>query len=245
MIDFKIPQTRLAERGFACGAVDGIAGPKTYTALFAFAAGRQPDKAVLGAIGASAADHLPDFGIPASPERLAEFIAQTCNETGGYKLFEENLKYSVATIRRCWPNRFPTDASAAAFAWDPKDADREDMALAARTYGQRMGNLPANLDTDNEEDGWQYRGRGMLQLTGRANYTRFGKITGLPLVEHPELAADPSDSLVIACAFWSTGDVNAAIDRGDFTEARRITNGGRIGLEHVAELRNHILEVLK
>jgi putative chitinase len=242
MINWALAQTRLAAAGFACGVADGRAGPNTYAALFAFAAVR-PRDGVINAIGASAAKAFPVYGLDLSAPRLSEIVAQTCNETGGYRLFEENLKYSVKAIRACWPNRFPTDAAAAPFAWDPADADREDMALAARAYGQRMGNLPATLDTDDQEDGWQYRGRGMLQLTGRANYSLFGGLTGLPLIEHPELAADPADSLLIACAFWKRGNVNAAVDRGDFTEARRITNGGAIGLANVATIRNRILEI--
>jgi putative chitinase len=243
MIDWKVAQTRLAARGYAPGPADGKPGPRTFTALFAYVAGRQPDAAI-AAIGAAAPMVLAAHGLDASAPRLGEFIAQTCNETGGYRLFEENLKYGVKAIRSCWPSRFPTDAAAAPFAWNPADADREDMALAARAYGQRMGNLPPALDTDDEEDGWQYRGRGMLQLTGRANYAKYGKLTGLPLLDHPELAADPADSLPIAAHFWTEGKVNAPIDRGDFREARRITNGGAIGLNHVAELRRRALLVL-
>jgi len=243
MIDWTNVQRRLGDRGFVPGAIDGRPGPRTYTALFAFAANRQADP-VLAAIGASAAKHLPVYGIDRTPPRLGEFVAQTCNETGGYRLFEENLKYSAKAIRACWPARFPTEAAAAPYAWNPRDADREDMALAARTYGERMGNLPRALDDDDQEDGWQYRGRGMLQLTGRANYRAFGRLTGLPLEEHPELAADPADSLLIACAFWLKGKVNAAVDAGDFAKARKITNGGAIGLGHVAELRARILSIL-
>ncbi|WP_374648704.1 glycoside hydrolase family 19 protein [Rhizorhabdus sp.] len=243
MIDWTSAQRRLAERGYYALDIDGRPGRGTYAGVFGFAAGRKPDATLL-AIGAAATKVLPAHKIDATAERLGEFVAQTCNETGGFRVFEENLKYSVSAIRKAWPHRFPTDAAAQPFAWDPRDTDREDMALAARVYGQRMGNLPRHLDDDNEEDGWQFRGRGMLQLTGRANYAEFGRLAGLPLVQHPELAADPADSLKIAAIFWTRGKVNAAIDRGDFREARRITNGGAIGLEHVAELRSRILTIL-
>ncbi|MES2494653.1 MAG: hypothetical protein V4618_00935 [Pseudomonadota bacterium] len=243
MIDWDVAQQRLKARGYYTLPVDGRAGRGTYAGVFGFAAGRKPDD-VMFAIGAAAAKDLGPHGLDATPARLAEFVAQTCNETGGFRLFEENLKYSVAAIRKAWPGRFATDEAARTYAWDPRDADREDMALAAKVYGQRMGNLPAHLDDDQQGDGWQYRGRGMLQLTGRANYADYGELTGLPLVRHPELAADPADSLKIACAFWSRGRVNAAVDRGDFRLARRITNGGAIGLEHVAELRARILSIL-
>jgi putative chitinase len=84
-----------------------------------------------------------------------------------------------------------------------------------------------------------------LQLTGRAAYKRFGDLTGLPLEGNPSLAADPADSIVIALAFFKDRGVNAAIDRGDFREARRLTNGGSIGLENVAALRAKALEALK
>jgi putative chitinase len=113
------------------------------------------------------------------------------------------------------------------------------VEIASRAYGGRMGNAPYP-----SRDGYTYRGRGMLQLTGRGNYELFGKAVGLPLLTEPDLAADPADSLVIAREFWRRNNVNDAIDRGDFRRARIITNGGTIGIEAVAARRARLLKVL-
>lgn len=230
MIDWARVQSALDRAGHPCGAPDGAPGPLTFTALFAYAADRDED-AGLHTLGRAGAAWLPADPICVTPTRLAEFVAQCANETGGFRRFEENLRYSAAAMVQLWPRRF-TRAQALASVGKPKE-------IAARAYGGRMGNAPYPA-----LDGWTYRGRGMLQLTGKDNYALFGRLTGLPLLEQPDLAADPADSLVIAREFWRRGRVNDAIDRGDFTEARRITNGGSIGMDHVAALRRKLLEVL-
>lgn len=247
MIDWKTTQKRLTVRGYACGVADGIAGALTYTSVFAWAAGRQPDD-VIRAIGKAAAICVPTYAIDRTPPRLGEFVAQTCNETGGYTRFWENMRYSAARLMAIWPARFPTLASALPYAWDSKDGDAEDVALADLVYGARMGNQRNGTADD---DGWLRRGRGMLGLTGFDNDAHFGPLVGVDLVAHPELAADPAISLHIACEFWSEAGVNSWVDRGDFYAARGVTNGGQphpkappIGLQHVAELRARVLEVL-
>ncbi len=230
MIDWRHVQASLSGRGWNPGPIDGVAGSRSYAALFAFAATRPPD-AVLVAIGQAAARHLKAYGIDATPPRLAEFVAQTCNETGGYRRFVEDLDYSAPAICRTWPDRFPTLADAEGCAHAPE-------MLANRVYARpAMGNVAPG-------DGWRFRGRGMLQLTFRANYAEFQRLSGLPLVEQPDLAADPAASLLIACYFWRRGRVNDAVDADDFVRARRITNGGSIGLEAVARLRTRLRMLL-
>jgi putative chitinase len=248
MIDWKTAQTRLTERGYACGAIDGVPGALTYTSVFAWTAGRQPDDTIR-AIGKAAAVYLPAFGIERTSPRLGEFAAQTCNETGGYTRFWENMRYSAARLMVIWPKRFPTLASALHYAWDASDPDAEDKALADLVYGARMGN---QRNGTNDDDGWLRRGRGMLGLTGYDNDAHFGPLVGVDLIAHPELAADPEISLHIACEFWSEAGVNSWVDRGDFYAARGVTNGGAphpiappIGLQHVADLRARVLEVLQ
>ena len=153
MIDYRKAQVALAKAGFAPGPNDGVWGPSTCTALLAHQAQRQPD-ATLRALGRAAAVELPRYGITNSPARLAEWLAQTGNETGGYTRFEENLRYSARRLLEIWPSRFKTLAQALPYAWDPTDPDREDVALANLVYGARMGNQ-VNGTADN--DGWDYR----------------------------------------------------------------------------------------
>jgi len=223
VIDWKATQTRLGV------AADGIPGRGTYTALLRVI-GPDADAAVIKSLANACVAHLPAYGVDQSVTRLADFLAQTANETGGYRVFVENLNYSADALVRTWPNRF-TAASAAQYARKPE-------LIAGKVYGDRMGNSgPA--------DGWAFRGRGMLQLTGRANYEAADKRLGIGLDTNPDLAAVPALSLLIACDFYRDRKVFASLDRGDTDGARRITNGGSIGLYHVNALRAKLLGVLR
>jgi putative chitinase len=186
-----------------------------------------PESPALREVARALADHAGHYGQDATPQRLAEFIAQIANETGGFSRWEENLNYSAERLTQVWPNRYPNVAAAQPYARNPEK-------LANHTYQGRMGNTQSG-------DGWRFKGRGALQLTGRSNYTRFGDLIGMPLVAAPELAADPYYSTIIALEFFKQGKVNDAIDRGDFVMARKITNGGSIGLAEVARLRAKVL----
>jgi putative chitinase len=161
--------------------------------------------------------------------RLADFLAQTANETGGYTRFEENLNYSAEALIRTWPTRF-TKANVALYARKPE-------LIAAKAYGDRMGNRTP-------EEGWLFRGRGMLQLTGRANYEATDRRLGIGLDVDPEVAAVPALSLLIACDFYKANGVLGALDAENADKARQITNGGTIGLKEVNTLRAKILQVL-
>jgi len=178
----------------------------------------------------SFAAHAPSYGQDSSKPRIAEFVAQIANETGGFRVFSENLNYSAKRLREVWPNRV-SPALAAQIAHNPE-------AIANVVY-QR-----ASMGNTQPGDGWRYRGRGALQLTFRNNYRLFGQHLGIDLEGKPDLAADPAVSVQIALEFFKVGKVNAAIDRGDFREARRITNGAALGLEEVARLRARALAVL-
>lgn len=238
MIDWASVQAALARAGYPCGAPDEKPGPRTWTALFASAAGRTAD-AGIAAIGAAGAQQLVGDPIAATPARLAEFLAQTGHETGGYTRFEEDLCYSARGLAATWPARYALDpvakvkqpnARARALAGKPQ-------AIANDVYAGRMGNTaPA--------DGWQYRGRGLLMLTGRAQYDFYGRLLGLDLIGNPNLGEDSATSLLIARAFWRQAQVNVAIDRCDFVDARRRTNGGTIGLDDVAARRCRLLQIL-
>lgn len=242
MIRFATAGRALAQRGFPASEQGDAA---FYTALFAFAAGRSADGG-LRAIGAAATIHFGRYGMT-TPARLAEFVAQTAHETGGYRCYEEDLHYSAAGLARTWPSRFAADPKA-----EPKRPNAAALALAGRpeeiantVYARpREGNTRPG-------DGWRYRGRGMLQLTFRNNYRAAGARLGLDLEARPELAADPATSLRIALDFWVRADVNACCDAGDFLGARGLTNTGSrtpkvapIGLADVAARRARLLEVL-
>jgi putative chitinase len=221
-INWRRAQTRLLAAGYSVGQIDGAGGRMTYTALFAYEAGRQPD-AVLRAIGTAAATYLPKYGVSDTAERLSGFLGNTDNESGHYTRFEENLHYSAKRLLQIWPSRFPTLASAVPYAWDPTDPDREDIALADLVYGTRMGN---QLNGTNDDDGWENRGRGMLQHTGEQEYVQLKARVGLD----PDDVADPAKSVLAACDFWQRRSVNGFYDRGDLTGGRRAVNGGTIGL---------------
>lgn len=229
-------QKKLANAGFNPGGADGVPGRMTFTALFAYMARRQPD-ATLRAIGQAAAT-LPVFAaIAVTPFRLSEFLAQACHESGGFSRFEENLHYSAKRLCAVWPSRFPTLASAAPYAWDPTDPDREDIALANLVYGSRMGNEVNGTDDD---DGWTNRGRGMLQHTGAAEYAALYD----RLLLRPDDIADPARALEAAVDYWTRRNVNSFCDRQDWKGSRKAVNGGWIGLEEVATLRQRALKVL-
>lgn len=165
-------------------------------------------------------------------ERIAEFIAQIANETGGFKTFVENMNYSAKRLMEVWPGRYPTLKAAMPYANNPQ-------GLANHTYADRMGNGAAASG-----DGWRFRGRGALQLTGRNAYAAADERLKLGLLSNPDLAADPATSVLIALDFWKENAVNTAVDAGDYRKARKITNGGAIGLEEVARLRNKLLKVM-
>lgn len=224
MIDWKAAQARLGV------PADGIAGRGTYSALLRLV-GPQAKAEVIDELARACIVHLPAYEIDATPVRLANLIAQCANETGGFTTFMENLNYRADRLVAIWPRHF-TPAIAAAAVGKP-------VEIASRAYGGRMGNAawPST-------DGYDFRGRGMLQLTGRDNYAAADKRLGIGLAYHPDMAAQPAISLLIACDFWRAGKVNAACDRNDLREARRITNGGAIGLDHVLALHAKLIKVL-
>lgn len=162
--------------------------------------------------------------------RLAAFLATILHESGGLRLMEENLNYSAPRLLQVWPARFPTLADAAAVAGNPE-------ALANKVYGGRLGN-------DQPGDGWRYRGRGLIQLTGKANYATFARQIGARPEDLPALLATRTGAADSAAAFWVARGCNEAADRGDITAVRRLVNGGTIGLAQVSALYQQALAAL-
>jgi len=152
--------------------------------------------------------------------RLAAFLANVGNETNGGRVLTENLNYSAKRLMEVWPSRFPTLASAQPYANNPQ-------ALAEKTYGGRYGN-------DQPGDGWRFRGRGLMQTTFKANYQRLADRLKRPLndallawLETHEGAAES------AAFFFADAKMDVPADKGDIATARRIANGGDIGMAEV------------
>lgn len=165
------------------------------------------------------------IGELSTPTRRRHFLAQTAEESGGFRVFQENLDYSAKRLTEVWPSRFPTIAAAAPFARNPE-------ALADKVYGGRK-----DLGNAQPGDGWRYRGRGPIQATGRAWAERLSKILGIDLVAHPERMLEPVTGWTAAAAIWAASGANAFADRGDFEGETRRINGGSTNL---AERRRYL-----
>lgn len=149
-----------------------------------------------------------------TPRRQAHFLAQVGHESGGFRTLTENLNYSAEGLLKTWPSRFnPTTAAAMA---------RKPEQIANYVYGGRMGNTAAG-------DGWNYRGRGLIQLTGKSNYREAGNALGLDLINHPELLERPEGAALSAAWFWSKNGLNGLADGGALEAIGRRINGGSNG----------------
>ena len=158
-----------------------------------------------------------------SPVRAAHFFAQTAHETGGFKAFSENLNYSAKGLRGVFGKYFPTDALAAQY-------ERKPEKIANRVYASRMGNGP-----ESSGDGWLYRGRGALQLTGKDNYAAFAKYSGRPdVMSNPDIVATEL-AFESAMFFFENNKLWNICDKGVsdavILELTKRINGGTHGLD--------------
>lgn len=157
-----------------------------------------------------------------TPQRLAAFLAQIGHESQGLRRTSENLNYSASRLRVVWPSRF-TESQAVAMEHNPE-------AIANHVYGGRMGNV-------NPGDGWRYRGRGLIQTTGRRNYEATteelaDKIGAVPdFVLQPDLLENPRWAALSAAAYWHSRHLNALADAGKLDAIGRAINGGDHGRE--------------
>jgi putative chitinase len=156
-----------------------------------------------------------------SPIRLAHFLAQCSHESGGFKLTVENLNYSAERLLQVFPKYF-SEASAKAYARNPEK-------IASRVYANRMGN-----GDEASKDGWKYRGRGFIQLTGKNNYAEFGKSIGVDVLSDPDKVSTEYH-LLSAAWFWDKNKLNQLADKGDsdtIVDAITLTvNGGHNGFQ--------------
>ena len=171
-----------------------------------------------------------------TPQRVAAFLAQCGHESGGWTVFEENLFYSAQGLMKVFPKYFPTADLANAYAKQPEK-------IANRIYGGRMGNGP-----EDSGDGYKYRGRGPIQLTGKDNYRAFAKEMfddWENLFENPDwVTADRDFALMSAIWFWNKNKLNVQADAGDIKLMTKKINGGYIGLEDRIKHYNEAIHLL-
>lgn len=216
---------------------DGIVGPATWAKIMGEstpipAAPIQPVANVGGLKLDKLKGHIPDaviqmipdtaakFGIN-TPLRLAHFLAQCGHESGGFKATQENLNYSAKGLNGIFKKYFPTEAAATPYARQPEK-------IANKVYGGRMGN---GLEASGE--GYKFRGRGYIQLTGKENYTAFGKAIGEDILANPDKVAS-TYALLSAAWFFSKNGLHKMADGGAtdavVTSITKRVNGGTIGL---------------
>ncbi len=177
---------------------------------------------------------LPAYKIN-TPLRVAGFLAQCCHESNNFKVLEENLNYSADGLNKIFPKYFiKAGRDAAKYARQPEK-------IANVVYGGRMGN-----GDEKSGDGYRYRGRGVIQLTGKDNYTAFGKDANVNRTpeEVIEYLSTKRGALASAAWYWNSRNINDAADAGDIVRMTKLVNGGTIGLEDRKEHYKHILEIL-
>jgi putative chitinase len=173
---------------------------------------------------------LPEYEIN-TPRRVAAFLAQCAHESGGFKFLKENLNYKAASLRKVFPKYFPNDAIAAQYA------GKGEM-IANRVYGARMGNGPEETG-----DGYRYCGRGLIQLTGKDNYSWFAASLDMPVEDVPEYLGTFEGAVQSACWFWESNNLNEFADKGDILTMTKRINGGTIGLEDRKKHYEHALHI--
>jgi putative chitinase len=174
---------------------------------------------------------LPVYDIN-TPERVAAFIAQCAHESGNFRWLKENLNYRAEGLNKTFKKYFPTLEEA-------KPYEKNPQKIANRVYANRMGN-----GDESTGDGFRYLGRGLIQLTGKNNYTLFAAAIDTPLEEIPEYLQTFEGAVQSACWFWEQNNLNQWADKKDILTLTKRINGGTIGLEDRIKHFNHALHVL-
>ena len=162
------------------------------------------------------ADTFTKYGINTT-QRQAAFIGQCQHESNNFRTLEENLHYSAAGLMRVWPSRFPSTDVADQYANNPEK-------IANKVYAGRMGNVE-------DSDGFAFRGRGLIQLTGREAYANCGSGLGVDLINNPDMLFDPEYACLSAGWFWNKKGLNDLADTQDYETMTKRINGGIIGLD--------------
>lgn len=177
---------------------------------------------------------FPDYQIN-TPRRMAAFIAQCAHESASFTALVENLNYRWQTLRKLFPKYFPTDE----LAQDYAGRSNKQEAIANRIYASRMGN-----GDEASGDGYRYRGRGLIQLTGKSNYTWFAASLEITPEEATEYLGTFEGAAQSACWFWETNKLNQWADAEDILTLTKRINGGTIGLEDRIKHYKHAMHVL-
>lgn len=174
---------------------------------------------------------LPKYEIT-TRDRVAAFLAQCGHESADFTILKENLNYSGDSLKRVWPKHFGDDIDINVYHRNPE-------AIANRAYRNRMGN-----GDEDSGDGWKFRGRGAIQLTGRNNYTAFANDVGMDVEDVVEYLETLKGAVESACWFWSKNGLNALADERDNTKMTKKINGGTIGLEDRKQHLIHCLNIV-
>ena len=168
-----------------------------------------------------------------TPQRQACFLGQTLHESGNFNFTRENLNYSAKALMATWPSRFPSLDIATQY-------ERQPEKIAGKVYLGRMGNESA-------EDAAKFIGRGLIQCTGKENYTHCGEALGVDLVAQPHLLEEPRYAVLSAGWFWNKKGLNALADEGtkdSFEVMTKRINGGLLGLDDRKAKMNEALKAL-
>jgi putative chitinase len=236
------PKTEAAVKAWQAAhglTADGIVGPATWAKIMGESTVVVPEPvapAPIAPVGGLKLDklrgHIPDAVIAMIPDtaakfqintplRLAHFLAQCGHESGGFRATQENLNYSAKGLNGIFRKYFPTEAAAAAYA-------RQPQKIASKVYANRMGN-----GSEASGEGYKFRGRGYIQLTGKENYTAFGKSIGEDIISNPDVVASKY-ALLSAAWFFSKNGLHKMADEGAsdlvVTKITKRVNGGTIGL---------------
>lgn len=175
---------------------------------------------------------LPKHGIT-TPERIVGFVTQLGHESGGFTKLVENLNYSAQGLANTWDKRYSTGKKHMVDGkkvWEPNtlalSLHRRPEAIANNVYASRLGN-----GNEQSGDGWKYRGRGLIMITGAYNYGVAGKALKLDLMNKPELLEVPRHALIASLDYWTRNGLNAIADKRDVEELSKKINGGTIGLK--------------
>lgn len=173
---------------------------------------------------------LPKYKID-TPQRIAGFLAQCAHESLNFTVLEENLNYRAETLDKIFPKYFVKAGRKAA------EFEKKPEKIANVIYSGRMGNTQPG-------DGYLFRGRGVIQLTGRDNYTNFGSTLNKSAEQVVEYVATKHGAIESACWYWNSRNINKAADAGDIVTMTKLINGGTIGLEDRKKHYEHALAVL-
>lgn len=177
---------------------------------------------------------LPEYSID-TPQRVAAFLAQCAHESAGFMVLKENLNYRWESLRKIFPKYFPDDTTAKYYASLPNKQE----AIANKIYANRMGN-----GDEQSGDGYRYCGRGLIQLTGKDNYSWFAASIDISVEEASEYLETFEGATQSACWFWETSNLNSWADVGDIIMLTKKINGGTLGLEDRIQHYEYALQIL-